>query len=298
LAVVAGGNTVTFGAGDSYTGANAWYNGLGVGGAAWGNPGAGTLNITGGEFNTGGFFVGHEHEGTINLSGGTLNASGQHMLFGWTRTATMNITGGTMNMTGSGSLWNIGHSSKSYINVSGSGVANFTGGIQLLNGSEINNNGGSLNITKTTGELFVYGGSQINQLSGTSTVNGDNGFFLGGGGSTGTLNISGGTWQQNGYVRMGVFGSGNGVTARPLAKGCAQGGLLVRGVGAEGRGAERFDRDPVCQDHGGIDAVQRGAGHCPQRPDRTILGHGLALVRRKWVRCRGYRGRARRALRR
>jgi autotransporter-associated beta strand protein len=211
LAVVTGGNTVTFGAGDSYTGAYAWENGLGVGGAAWGNPGAGTLNITGGEFNTGSFFVGHEHEGTINLSGGTLNASGQHMLFGWTKTATMNITGGTMNMTGSGSLWNIGHGSKSYINVSGSGVANFTGGIQLLNGSEINNNGGSLNISKTTGELFVYGGSQINHLSGTSTVNGDNGFFLGGGGTTGTLNVSGGTWQQNGYVRMGVFASGNGV---------------------------------------------------------------------------------------
>jgi adhesin HecA-like repeat protein len=35
--------------------------------------------------------------------------------------------------------------------------------------------------------------------------------WLGGSSSTGTLNVSGGLWQQNKYLRMGVFGSGNGV---------------------------------------------------------------------------------------
>ena len=76
-AVVTGGNTVTFGSGDSYTGSSAWWNGLGVGGGSeYGPAGAGTLNITGGTLTTGGMWAGHGGTGTINLSGGTLNIGG------------------------------------------------------------------------------------------------------------------------------------------------------------------------------------------------------------------------------
>jgi hypothetical protein len=47
--------------------------------------------------------------------------------------------------------------------------------------------------------------------AGTQTINTAEGFWLGYGGTTGTLNISGGTWQQNTYMRLGVFASGNGI---------------------------------------------------------------------------------------
>ncbi|MFM6175280.1 MAG: hypothetical protein ACKPB4_24640, partial [Sphaerospermopsis kisseleviana] len=159
------GTTVTFGAGDSYTGASGWFNGLGVG-----NITEGTLNITGGTLTTGAWYVGHQTNGTINLSGGTLNANGNQMFFGWTHTATMNITGGTLNMTGSGT-YNIGHGAQSFINVSSNGAANFSGGMNVLNNSQINNNGGTVTINSGSGQQIVvqYGGS-INQTAGTTTV--------------------------------------------------------------------------------------------------------------------------------
>jgi len=198
------GTTVTFGAGDSYTGASDWFNGLGIGDGT-----AGTLNITGGTLNTGAWYVGHQTNGTINLSGGTLNANGNQMLFGWTHRATMNITGGTLNMTGSGE-YNIGHSAQSFINVSSNGAANFAGGMNVLNNSQINNNGGTVTINSGSGQQIVvqYGGS-INQTAGTTTVSTN--LWLGANGTTGTVNLSGGTWTQNNFLRMGVFGSGNGV---------------------------------------------------------------------------------------
>ena len=221
-AAVGGGNTVTFGAGDSYTGNPTWGAGLGVG---YGtdisavNPGAGTLNITSGTLNTGAWFVGHNHAGTINLSGGTLNASGQHMLFGWTVGSTLNVSGGTLNMNGSGNLWNFGHTAASAMNVTGSGVANLSGGISLQSNSQFNVNGGTLNfnnaavnIANDNSLIVVQGGGVLNMLSGTQTVGTSNGgVWLGNAGTTGTMNISGGTWQQNSFLRMGVFASGNGI---------------------------------------------------------------------------------------
>ena len=212
--VVNGGYTVTYGAGDSYAGNPTWWNGLAVGADnnfGGSNPGAGTLNITGGTLATGAWFTGYNYAGTINLSGGVLNAAGAQMYFGWITSSTLNVSGGTLNMTGTGNNYIFGQGAASAMNITG-GVANLTGNINVQKGSQVNVNGGALNITKTTDQnITIYDGSQVNLISGTGTVNGDNGFFLGGGATTGTLNVSGGTWQQNGYVRLGVFGSGNGV---------------------------------------------------------------------------------------
>ena len=223
-AVVTGGNTVTFGAGDSYTGSSAWWNGLGVGGGVeYGPAGAGTLNITGGTLTSGGMWAGHGGTGTINLSGGTLNIGGQHMLFGWNFGSYLNVSGGTLNMTGSGSIFRFGNSGQSFMNITSNGVANLSGlGIDLLVNSQINVNGGTLNLTNTTetnsivnvaagSQMLVNNGGVVNLLAGTQTIGVAEGFYLGHGGSTGTLNISGGTWQQNTYMRLGVFASGNGI---------------------------------------------------------------------------------------
>ena len=223
-AVVTGGNTVTFGSGDSYTGSSAWWNGLGVGGGVeYGPAGAGTLNITGGTLTSGGMWAGHGGTGTINLSGGTLNIGGQHMLFGWNFGSYLNVSGGTLNMTGSGSIFRFGNSGQSFMNITSNGVANLSGlGIDLLVNSQINVNGGTLNLTNTTetnsivnvaagSQMLVNNGGVVNLLAGTQTIGVAEGFYLGHGGSTGTLNISGGTWQQNTYLRLGVFASGNGI---------------------------------------------------------------------------------------
>jgi len=223
-AVVTGGNTVTFGSGDSYTGSSAWWNGLGVGGGVeYGPAGAGTLNISGGTLTSGGMWAGHGGTGTINLSGGTLNIGGQHMLYGWNFSSYLNVSGGTLNMTGSGNIFRFGNTAQSFMNITNGGVANLSGlGIDLLANSQINVNGGTLNLTNTTetnsivnvtagSQMLVNNGGSVNLLAGTQTIGVAEGFYLGHGGSTGTLNISGGTWQQNTYLRLGVFASGNGI---------------------------------------------------------------------------------------
>ena len=223
-AVVTGGNTVTFGAGDSYTGSSAWWNGLGVGGGVeYGPAGAGTLNITGGTLTSGGMWAGHGGTGTINLSGGTLNIGGQHMLFGWNFGSTLNVSGGTLNMTGSGNIFRFGNTGQSFMNITTNGVANLSGlGIDLLASSQINVAGGTLNLTNTTeinsivsvaagSQMLVNNGGSVNLLAGTQTIGVAEGFYLGHGGSTGTLNISGGTWQQNTFMRLGVSARGNGI---------------------------------------------------------------------------------------
>ena len=229
-AVVTGGNTVTFGPGDSYTGSDPWgwgangVGGLGVGGGSeYGPAGAGTLDITGGTLTSGGMWAGHGGTGTINLSGGTLNIGGQHMLFGWNYSSYLNISGGTLNMTGSGSIFRFGNSGQSFMNITTNGVANLSGsGIDLLLNSQINVNGGTLNLTNTTetnsivnvtagSQMLVNNGGSVNLLAGTQTIGVNEGFYLGHGGSTGTLNISGGTWQQNTFMRLGVSASGNGI---------------------------------------------------------------------------------------
>jgi autotransporter-associated beta strand protein len=223
---VTANSTVTFQEGDSFTGGYAWLDGqFGVasGPDLPGTPGTGTLNITGGNLTTGAFWAGHGGTATINQSGGTLNIGGQHMLFGWNYGSSLNVSGGTMNMVGSGSLFRIGHTAQSYINITSNGVANLSGsGIDLMANSQINVNGGTLNLTNTTetnsivnvtagSQVVVQGGGALNLLSGTQTIGVAEGFYLGFGGTTGTLNISGGTWQQNTYMRLGVYASGNGI---------------------------------------------------------------------------------------
>jgi autotransporter-associated beta strand protein len=229
-AIVTGGNTVTFGAGDSYTGSDPWgwgpdgVGGLGVGGGVeYGPAGAGTLDITGGTLTSGGMWAGHGGTGTINLSGGTLNIGGQHMLFGWNYSSSLNVSGGTLNMTGSGNIFRFGNSGQSFMNITTNGVANLSGsGIDLLASSQINVNGGTLNLTNTTqansivnvtagSQMVVRGGGTLNMQAGTQTMNTAESLWLGYGGTTGTLNLSGGTWQQNTFMRMGVFANGNGI---------------------------------------------------------------------------------------
>jgi len=197
---------------------------LGVGGGVeYGPAGAGTLNISGGTLTSGGMWAGHGGTGTINLSGGTLNIGGQHMLYGWNFSSYLNVSGGTLNMTGSGNIFRFGNTAQSFMNITNGGVANLSGlGIDLLANSQINVNGGTLNLTNTTetnsivnvtagSQMLVNNGGSVNLLAGTQTIGVAEGFYLGHGGSTGTLNISGGTWQQNTYLRLGVFASGNGI---------------------------------------------------------------------------------------
>lgn len=241
---VGGGNTVTFGSSDAYAGAAVgWWVGLGIGINFGPKVGAGTLNITGGTLDTGGFFVGHDYPGTINLSGGTLNASGQHMLFGWTAGSSLNVSGGTLNMTGSGNLWNFGHGAQCFMNITNSGVANLSGGIALLNYSQINANGGTLNISNASlnvaagSQLLVNNGGSINLLAGTQAINVAEGCYLGHNGSTGYLNISGGTWQQNTYLRLGVFASGNGIINQT-------GGTFEMAYGGAGGSIEAWGSSP------------------------------------------------------
>jgi autotransporter-associated beta strand protein len=189
----------------------------------YGPAGAGTLNITGGTLTTGGMWAGHGGTGTINLSGGTLNIGGQHMLFGWNTSSSLNVSGGTLNMTGSGNIFRFGNSGQSFMNITTNGVANLSGsGIDLLASSQINVNGGTLNLTNATqansivnvtagSQMVVRGGGTLNMQAGTQTMNTAESLWLGYGGTTGTLNLSGGTWQQNTYLRMGVFADGNGI---------------------------------------------------------------------------------------
>jgi autotransporter-associated beta strand protein len=145
------------------------------------------------------------------------------MLFGWNYSSYLNVSGGTLNMTGSGNIFRFGNVAQSFMNVTSNGVANLSGsGIDLMAGSQINVNGGTLNLTNTTqansivnveagSQMVVRGGGTLNMQAGTQTMNTAEAFWLGYGGTTGTLNLSGGTWQQNTYLRMGVFADGNGI---------------------------------------------------------------------------------------
>ena len=220
LVGIEGGNTVTFSTGTYTTGG--WDGGtflpLGVGVNFGSNPGAGTLNITGGTLNANGLFVGHETaSGTINQSSGTFNVYGTNTLIGWGSPAAINVSGGTLNMTGGGGVFRIGHVSAAGVNITGSGVVNLAGTIGLLSNSQINANGGTLNFNNAAldvgagSQVVVQGGGVLNMLSGTQAISVAEGLWLGYGATTGTMNISGGTWQQNTYLRMGVFASGNGI---------------------------------------------------------------------------------------
>jgi autotransporter-associated beta strand protein len=224
-ASVSGGNTVTFQAGDSYTGGYGMYTGLDVGQNYRANPGSGILNVTGGTLSTGSLVVGHEVGGTINVSGGQMSIDGGTMLFGWGASSSLNVSGsGTVTMAGTlgaaAPYFNFGHSAQSFLNISNAGTVNVQRAVSVQSGSvvAVNGAGSTLNFSGPANLNLVAGskitaenGGNINMSGGQVTINGTEGLWLGGGGTTGTLNLSSGTWTQTGVFRLGVFASGNGV---------------------------------------------------------------------------------------
>ncbi|MCX6971856.1 MAG: autotransporter-associated beta strand repeat-containing protein [Verrucomicrobia bacterium] len=222
---MSGNNTVTFQAGDSYTGGYSIYNGLDVGQNFRANPGSGVLNVTGGTLHTGSLLVGHVYGGTINVSGGAMIIDGGTMLFGWGASSSLNVSGnGTVTMAGTldpgNPYFNFGHSAQSFLNISSNGTVNVQRAVSVQAGSVVDVNGanstlnfsGAANLNLVAGsKISAENGGSINMSGGQVTINGTEGLWLGGAGTTGTLNLSGGTWTQTGMFRLGVFASGNGI---------------------------------------------------------------------------------------
>jgi autotransporter-associated beta strand protein len=238
-ASVSGNDTVTFHAGDSYTGGYAIYTGLDVGQNFRTNPGSGVLNVTGGTLRTGTLLVGHDgvgYEGTINVSGGEMIIDGGTMLFGWGASSSLNVSGsGTVTMAGTldpgNPSFNFGHSAQSFLTISNAGTVNIQRAVVVQAGSLVNVNGtnstlnfsDAANLNLAAGSRLVANGGSINMSGGQVTINGTEGLWLGVNvaldpeptnsrtPTTGTLNLSGGTWTQTGMFRLGVWASGNGI---------------------------------------------------------------------------------------
>ncbi|MEI7865669.1 MAG: autotransporter-associated beta strand repeat-containing protein [Chthoniobacterales bacterium] len=227
-ASVSGSNTVTFQAGDSYIGGYSIYTGLDVGQNFRANPGSGVLNVTGGTLRTGSLLVGHDgvgYGGTINVSGGQMIIDGGTMLFGWGASSSLNVSGsGTVTMSGTLDIGNpyfiFGHVATSSLNITSNGTVNIQRAVTVQTGSVVDVNGasstlnfsGAANLNLVAGsKITAENGGNINMSGGQVTINGGEGLWLGAAGTTGTLNLSGGTWTQTGELRLGVFASGNGV---------------------------------------------------------------------------------------
>jgi len=239
-ASVSGGNTVTFQVGDSYTGGYGIYTGLDVGqNYRANNRGSGILNVTGGTLRTGSLLVGHDgagYGGTINVSGGQMSIDGGTMLFGWGASSSLNVSGsGTVTMAGTldagNPYFNFGHTAQSFLNISNAGTVNIQRAVTVQASSQLNVNGagstlnfsGPANLNLAAGSRLVANGGSINMSGGQVTINGTEGLWLGANVgldsnqansrtmTTGTLNLSGGTWRQTGIFRLGVFASGNGI---------------------------------------------------------------------------------------
>ena len=148
-ASVSGGNTVTFQAGDSYTGGYGIFTGLDVGQNFRTSPGSGVLNVTGGTLRTGSLLVGHDgagYGGTINVSGGEMIIDGGTMLFGWGASSSLNVSGsGTVTMAGTldpaGPYFNFGHSVQSFLNISNAGTVNVQRAVNVQAYSVVDVNG-------------------------------------------------------------------------------------------------------------------------------------------------------------
>jgi autotransporter-associated beta strand protein len=193
------------------------------------NPGSGVLNVTGGTLRSGSLLVGHDgpgYGGTINVSGGEMIVDGGTMLFGWGASSSLNVSGsGTVTMAGAldpgAPYFNFGHSASSTLNITSNGTVNIQRAISVQAGSVVDVNGAgstlnfsgaaNLNLVADGSKITAENGGSINMSGGQVTINGSQGLWLGGGGTTGTLNHSGGTWTQTGMLRLGVFASGNGV---------------------------------------------------------------------------------------
>ncbi len=227
---IVNGNTVTFQAGDTYSGGSTFAYGLTIGEKPYGS---GTLTMTGGTLNSGGLVMAHETNATLNISGGTFNADGD-MFLGWdyvgtpSRGSAINVSGGTLNMKGSTANYNIGQGIPFDVNISGSGTVNVERAVNIYMLSPIKINGANAAMNIKTGGAWncrgaavdwragltrVENGGSINQSGGTAVFGNDDAgtLWLGASGTAGIYNLSGGTWTQNGYLRMGVGSSGNGV---------------------------------------------------------------------------------------
>jgi autotransporter-associated beta strand protein len=142
----------------------------------WGHPSlAGTYTQTGGATTVSAYtVVGYLGAPTLNLNGGTFSTGDTAVGWGGTGNGTLNITGGTYTSRAA-----------SFIGLDGTATVNVTGGIYNATG----NGFGSFRIAD-------YGvGTGIINLSGTGVVNASLYTAVGGSGN-GTLNISGGTWNQ------------------------------------------------------------------------------------------------------
>ena len=85
--------------------------------------------------------------------------------------------------------------------------------------------------------------------------------------------------QKLGMRILDHFGGGDDIrVTRPLAKRRAKHGLFLHRIGAIGSGTKGIDGMTVGLDHGGINPIQRGAGHGPQGPKLAFLPH-LPLAR-------------------
>jgi fibronectin-binding autotransporter adhesin len=153
----------------------------------WGDPSfAGTYTQTGGDTTVSAFtVVGFLGAPTFNLNGGTFSTQDTAVGWGGSGNGTLNINGGTYTSRGA-----------SFIGLDGTATVNVTGGIYNATG----NTWGAFRI----GDYGATANATFN-LGGTGTVNAAN-YTAVGGVARGTLNISGGTWNQNtGDIVVGDF---------------------------------------------------------------------------------------------
>jgi len=208
-------NTVTFQAGDSWTG-GAWAAGLLIGSTGgpedwweFAESGSGTLNVTGGTLASGYTGLGYGGTtGTMNVSGGTVDFD-TALLIGWegAGAASLNISGGTVTINVDGAMiGNTGFTGTSSVNVSGPGILNLNGYFSSGPGNTgtLNVSGGTVNFQRADGNHFALGSTGVLALSG-GQINATTDFYLGFNGD-GTLNQSGGAMAVDGQFALGRDG--------------------------------------------------------------------------------------------
>ena len=162
--------------------------------------GTGILNINGGTFTSGQFFVGDNGTGTINLTGGLLTANGI-MYLGQGATA------------------------KGTLDASGTGIVNLANGLDVgRNGLGLAKISGTAQVTITNAlSLGNFGSSQgyVTQTGGTVNPAGGADWRIGGAATTnvaaditaaaaaiGIYNLSGGAFNTNHNFQIGAYGTG------------------------------------------------------------------------------------------
>ncbi|NBR64283.1 MAG: hypothetical protein EBT77_08290, partial [Verrucomicrobia bacterium] len=172
---------------------------------------SGTVNLSGtGVVNAANYTaVGGWGNGTLNITGGTWNQLSEEILVGdaadpnWTGRGEVNQSGGTVNATeivlqkGTYNLNGTGvvnASSYTFVGDRGNGTLNISGGVFNAGTNQL----GSFRIADS-GEATAVG---TMSLSGSGVVNAPSYTSVGGLG-TGTLNISGGTWNSPDDIVLG-----------------------------------------------------------------------------------------------